>query len=80
MNNRAGAITEWVRRGFIGTGYVGLAAIAVGIFVTFINRFHPLGIFDGAAEISGIAVAGIGAALLVVSAFVVCKWFKKTED
>ena len=80
MTDRVTALLEWVRRGIIGTGYLGLAAIVVGIFVTFINRFHPTGIFDSATEISGFAVLGTGAFLLVASAFIVWKWFKREKD
>jgi hypothetical protein len=77
MENRAGTLIEWVRRAVIGTGYLGLAGIIVGIFVTFINRYNPLGTFDSISEISGITVLAVGAVLLVASAFTVWKWFKK---
>ncbi len=77
MENRVATFIEWARRALIGTGYLGLAAIVAGIFVTFINRFNPLGTFDNASEISGITLLAIGAGLLVASAFVVWKWFRK---
>ncbi len=77
MENRAGTLIEWVRRAVIGTGYLGLVGMIVGIFVTFINRYNPLGTFDSVSEISGITVLVVGAVLLVASAFTVWKWFKR---
>ncbi len=77
MESRTATLIEWARRATIGAGYVGLAGIVVGIFVTFINRFHPLGNFNSASEISGITLAVLGVVLLIASAFTVWKWFRK---
>ncbi len=79
MENRHSTPGGLARNALIGTGYLGLVGMMAGIFVTAVNRYGMLGAFSNASEISGITLLAAGAALLVVSAFAVWKWFREQE-
>jgi hypothetical protein len=72
-----GAKNKPIRKALIVSGYAGLVAIIVGIYILFINQHDSVGTFNSISEATGAVVLGLGALLMVMSAVAVRRWFKR---
>ena len=77
MDNRIAKTSDWVRKTFIASGYLGTAAIILGILITFLNHHSPVKPFETLNEISGVTLLVVGVLLLVISCYAVWKWFRE---